>query len=106
MSCERNGQSKRDEYPWNKQKTRSRMKTYLMSTAENRRMLFAMSLTWGRGLVIIMVMEEKKEEVKEEEWRRRNDVASRGLLFGLGGGQDRLEVSQVLETQAGTDGNQ
>ena len=31
-----------------------------------------------------MVMEEKKEEEEEEEWRR-NDVASRGLLFDLGG---------------------
>ena len=50
MSCERNGQSKRDEHSWNKQKTRSRMlKTYLMSAAENRRMLFAMSLTGEEG---------------------------------------------------------
>lgn len=83
MSCGRNGQSKRDEPPWNKQKTRM-LKTYLMSAAENRRMLFAMSLTWGRGLVIIMVMEEKKEEVKEEEWRR-NDVASEVYFLVLEG---------------------
>lgn len=95
MSCERNGQSKRDEHPWNKQKTRSRMlKTYLMSTAENRRMLFAMSLAWGRRLVIIMVMEKDEGRGREEEEWRRNDGASRGLLFGLGGGQDRLEVTK------------